>query len=80
MNIMLQNSTEETKVVFELWMMVIFPAISPFPSSPGPGGCQAAKAMDLGLCRALGAGRDSLKGNDLASPGYTHVPRDCLLS
>lgn len=56
MDIVPQNSTEKTRVVFGLWMTVNFPAVSPFPSCPG--GCQAAKAVGLGLCRVLGAGKD----------------------
>lgn len=48
MSIMLQDSTEEIKVVFGLWMMVTFPAISPFPSCPAQAGVRQPKPWTWG--------------------------------
>lgn len=48
MSTVLQNSTEETRVVLGLWMMVIFSVISPFPSCPAQAGVRQPKPWTWG--------------------------------
>lgn len=79
MDIVLQNSTEKTKVVFGLWMTVNFPAVSPFPSCPVWTGVRQPKPWAWGSAEPWELARLA-EDNGLASPGSTRVPRDRLLS
>lgn len=79
MDSVLQNSTGKTKVVFGFWMTVNFPAASPFPSCPARAGVRQPKPWAWGSAEPWELARVA-EGNGLASPGYTRVPGDRLLS
>jgi hypothetical protein len=79
MDSVLQNGTGKTKVVFGFWMTVNFPVVSPFPSCLDQAGVRQPKPWAWGSAEPWELARLT-EGNGLASPGYTRVPRDRLLS